>query len=243
MRERRSCASSNEVRSVDSSEGSIGKVATPVYTEVDSAAACWSVAEPLGTEASTSAIPTNRRTVPSGSLSTYSTWSRSRELSLSMDDQSSERRSRAAGAAIFGGAWSRSWTSRATSAGKSGWNPASSMAWCARALRSYWVVVTTHSGSRPAAQAMGKGRIWDGGLQKPSLNTDESRAGIQRSTVNANRLRQGIWRTLSGLSSLISVDTRQSAVGTFMSPALPAVNYSCAFGTIPRQMNAAMGIS
>ena len=60
------------------------------------------MAEPLGTEASTSAIPTNKRTVPSGSLSTYSTWSRSRELSLSIEDQSSERRSRAAGARIDG---------------------------------------------------------------------------------------------------------------------------------------------
>src|SRR5205814_1920553 len=98
--------------------------------------------------------------VPSESFSTYSTWSRSRELSLSMDDHSSARKSRAwsssfslsadPGAAPPLSRCLKACTSRITAVGKSGWNPASTMTCRARALRSKLISGFHRFGMAPA---------------------------------------------------------------------------------------------
>src|SRR5260370_40111210 len=93
----RSCASSSDDAPDDSSWGTIGKIRTPRYNDVVFTAACLSVADPFGTNASTSAILMYSRIDPSGSRSAYSIWSRSRDSSLSIEDQRSRRRSRGAG--------------------------------------------------------------------------------------------------------------------------------------------------
>src|SRR5438067_13192137 len=59
--------------------------------------------ECFGTKTSTSAIPTKTLILPFGKRSAISTWSRSREVSLSMDDQSSCRKSRISAPAARGG--------------------------------------------------------------------------------------------------------------------------------------------
>ena len=89
-----SSASSSEVMSVESCSGSMGKFRTPVYTVVVSFAACASMAEFFGTKVSTSAIAHQYLRFAFGNRSATSTWSRSREVSLSIEDHSRLRRSR-----------------------------------------------------------------------------------------------------------------------------------------------------
>src|SRR6202041_3051300 len=84
----RSCCSNREVSPVESASGSMEKFFTPVYRVTVCWAAYRSIAEPLETYWSTSAMPISTRLLPSGRVSAYSIWSRSREVSLSMEDQS-----------------------------------------------------------------------------------------------------------------------------------------------------------
>jgi hypothetical protein len=88
---RRSWPSARHVRSVDSRSGNIGKICAAVYTEVVLALACASSGEPRAIEASTSAMAMRICTAPSASGCATDNWSRSRESSLSIEHQSSER--------------------------------------------------------------------------------------------------------------------------------------------------------
>ena len=85
----RSSPSSSEVSPVESSSGSMGKFFTPrVYGHRFTLRRVGRLPSPL---AHTHLRPPCRsaRASPSGSLSAYSIWSRSREVSLSIEDQSS----------------------------------------------------------------------------------------------------------------------------------------------------------
>ena len=65
---RRSWCAPNELRSVESRSGSMGNTRAAVYTEVVLRCACRSMAEPLCTSASTSAMATDTvHPLPDGS--------------------------------------------------------------------------------------------------------------------------------------------------------------------------------
>src|SRR5581483_2589015 len=86
---------------------------------------------------STSAIPTSRRVRPLPKSSAYSIWSRSLESSLSIEDQSNERRSRTLpSGATTGGCASICATCCCTAAGNCGSNPRARTTCSARMRRS-----------------------------------------------------------------------------------------------------------
>jgi hypothetical protein len=107
---RRASPSSSEVRPSLSARGIIGNTPAAVYTVAALCAAARSRAPPGGVNTLTSAMPTSTRVKPSW-RSAYSTWSRSRELALSMEFHGRSVRSRpsvAAGSA--GGTAGSSWS-------------------------------------------------------------------------------------------------------------------------------------
>ena len=93
------------------------------------------MAEPAGTRRSTSAIATRTRASPPGSVSATSIWSRSRDSTSSIEDQSSERRSGTPGEGVGSGVRRRAATSASTAGSKSARKPRSSIAWRAAARR------------------------------------------------------------------------------------------------------------
>src|ERR1039458_4873361 len=131
----RSSSCPSDVSCVESRSGSMGKVATPVYTDVAFVAAYVSVAEPLATVPSTSAIATRTFTSPLVNRSAISSWSRSLDESLSMDDQGSTRRSVRLAGALTAGSLAFA-TSASTAAGRSGAKPFASIARWAPVRRS-----------------------------------------------------------------------------------------------------------
>src|ERR1035437_4002672 len=172
----RSSSWPSEVSCVESRSGSIGKVATPVYTDVAFIAAYWSVAEPLATVPSTSAIATRTFTSPLGSRSAISSWSRSFDESLSMDDQGSARRSTTFATTAVAGSLAFA-ASAATAAGTSGAKPFAIIARWAPARRSNEGGITR---SNLAARA---GQRFLGGLRQGQHGVGRRRVAHELSDV------------------------------------------------------------